>query len=129
MGYTIKEVSTMLNIPTTTLRYYDKEGLLPHIARKSSGYRVFSQQDIGMLRIIECLKKTNMPLKEIKQFTDWVEQGDSSLQARYEMFLERQKIIQAQINDLQKTLEFVNYKCWYYETALEAGSESIHHLD
>lgn len=129
MGYTIKEVSTMLNIPTTTLRYYDKEGLLPNIARKSSGYRVFSQQDIGMLRIIECLKKTNMPIKEIKQFAAWVEQGDSSLQARYEMFLERQKIIQGQINDLQKTLEFINYKCWYYETALAAGSESIHHLD
>ena len=129
MGYTIKEVSAMLNIPTTTLRYYDKEGLLPNIARKSSGYRVFSEQDIGMLRIIECLKKTNMPLKEIKQFADWVEQGDSSLSQRYEMFLERQKVIQAQINDLQKTLELVNYKCWYYETALAAGSESIHHLD
>lgn len=129
MSYSIKEVSEMLHIPTTTLRYYDKEGLLPHIARKASGYRIFSEHDIAMLRIIECLKKTGMPIKEIKQFSNWVQQGDASLQERYEMFLERKKIIQEQIAELQKNLDLVNYKCWYYETAIAAGTEQIHHKE
>ena len=127
MGYTIKQVSEILNIPSTTLRYYDKEGLLPHIERKASGYRIFSDHDLAMLRVIECLKKTGMPIKEIKQFSDWVQQGDDSLKERYQMFLERKKIIEGQMAELQKNLDLVNHKCWYYETAIAAGTEKIHH--
>ena len=52
-GYTIKEVAEMLHIPATTLRYYDKEGLLPYVKRMDSGYRLFSENDISMLRVIE----------------------------------------------------------------------------
>lgn len=129
MNYTIKEVSNILNIPSSTLRYYDKEGLLPFVKRKDSGYREFSENDITLLKVIECLKKTGMPIKEIKQFAVWIQQGDDSLNERYEMFLERKKILEDQMAEIQKTLDFVNHKCWYYKTAIEAGTESIHFKD
>ena len=58
MEYSIKEVSQMTNIPATTLRYYDKEGLLPFLERKESGYRVFHDSDLTMLQLLECLKST-----------------------------------------------------------------------
>lgn len=67
-----------------------------------------------------------MSIKDIQQFSKWVLMGDDSLQERYEMFLERKKAVEAQMADLQKTLDFINHKCWYYETALEAGTEKIH---
>ncbi len=121
--YTIKDAAKIMNVPTSTIRYYDKEGLLPFMERMESGYRVFSEEDLAMLRTIDCLKKTGMPIKEIRQFIDWSQQGDASLAERYEMFLERKKVVEAQIADLQSTLEIVNFKCWYYKTALEAGSE------
>ena len=79
-----------------------------------------------MLRVIECLKKSGMSIKDIRQFSEWVLMGDDSLQERYEMFLERKKAVEAQMADLQKTLDFINHKCWYYETAIEAGTEKIH---
>ncbi len=109
-----------------TLRYYDKQGLLPFMERKESGYRIFSDGDIAMLRVIECLKKSGMSIKDIRQFSEWVLMGDDSLQERYGMFLERKKAVEAQMADLQKTLDFINHKCWYYETAIEAGTEKIH---
>ena len=56
MSYTIKEVSKMMNLPASTIRYYDKEGLLPFLEKKPSGYRVFKDTDITMLQIIECFK-------------------------------------------------------------------------
>ena len=67
MTYTIKEASDITGIPATTLRYYDKEGILPFLERKESGHRMFSEQDLSMLRIIECLKCTGMinPVKEV----------------------------------------------------------------
>lgn len=126
MSYTIKEASALTGIPATTLRYYDKEGLLPFIKRRESGYRLFSEGDIMMLRVIECLKKTGMSIKDIRQFSDWVQQGDDTLHQRYEMFLERRRIAEAQMEELQKTLDLIDHKCRYYETAIEAGTERIH---
>lgn len=124
--YSMKEVSEKLNLPASTIRYYDKRGMLPNMQRTESGYRSFSEKDIGMLNMIECLKRTNMPIRDIQQFIAWVQQGDATLQQRYDMFVERRESVQEQIAQLQKALEFIEYKCWYYSTALEAGTEAIH---
>lgn len=124
--YTIKEAAEKINLPTSTIRYYDKQGLLPFVQRSESGYRMFSETDIGLLNMIECLKQTGMPIKEIKLFCQWVQQGDASLQQRFDMFQERRKAVQEQMARLEKTMEVIEYKCWYYETALAAGTEAIH---
>ena len=124
--YTIKDAAKLMNVPASTIRYYDKEGLLPFMERTESGYRIFNENDISLLRVIGCLKKTGLPIKKIKQFTEWLSEGDASLQKRYDMFLERKRIVEEQMADLQKTLDIINYKCWYYKTALEAGTEDIH---
>ncbi|UWD50653.1 MerR family transcriptional regulator (plasmid) [Clostridioides difficile] len=124
--YTIKDAAKVMNVPTSTIRYYDKEGLLPFVDRLESGYRIFTEKDIATLRIIDCLKKTGMPIKEIRQFSNWLEQGDSTLEQRYNMFLERKRIVESQMADLQKTMDTINHKCWYYETAIAAGTEKIH---
>ena len=65
MTYSIGEVSEILNISISTLRYYDKEGLLPLVNRTSGNMRVFDETDIECLKMIECLKTTGMQLKEI----------------------------------------------------------------
>ena len=123
MEYSIKEVSQMTNIPATTLRYYDKEGLLPFLERKESGYRVFHDSDLTMLQLLECLKSTGMSIREMKQFAKWAQEGDASLQKRYDMFLERRKAVEQQMENLSKMLAILNHKCLYYETALQTGSE------
>ena len=79
-----------------------------------------------MLRIIECLKKNGMSIKEIKQFSIWVQKGDDSLQERYQLFLERKLILEEQMAELQKNLDIVNHKCLYYKTSIESGTETIH---
>jgi DNA-binding transcriptional MerR regulator len=121
--YTIKDAAKLMNVPTSTIRYYDKEGLLPFMGRLESGYRVFSESDLAMMKTIDCLKKTGMPIKDIRQFIEWVQAGDASLSQRYGLFLERKKAVEEQIAELQNTLDIVNFKCWYYRTALEQGNE------
>jgi len=126
MFYSIGEAAEKLNLSKSTIRYYDKEGLLPFIERKESGIRMFAESDISMLQVIECLKSTGMSIKDIKKFSDWCQKGDLSLQERYELFLERKQSAEEQIAELQKSLNLIEHKCWYYKTALEAGTESIH---
>lgn len=124
--YTIKDAASQMGIPASTIRYYDKEGLLPFMERLESGYRVFAEKDLAALRIIDCLKKTGMSIKEIRQFSQWLKQGDASLQQRYEMFLERRRAVEEQMAQLQEIKNTIDYKCWYYETAIAAGTEKIH---
>lgn len=126
MKFTISQVSKALEIPTSTLRYYDKEGLLPTLERRESGYRMFTSQEIEMLGVIECLKTTGMSIKDIKNYARLTESGDSSLQERYEMFLKQKAVIEEEMQKLQNAMDMVDHKCWYYETALEAGTEKIH---
>ena len=123
MFYSIGEVANKLNIPTSTLRYYDREGLFPNVKRSNGGIRVFTDAEVETLKVIECLKSTGMQIKDIKQFLDWCLEGDKTLQKRRDMFYERRAIVEKQMEDIQKTMEMIQYKCWYYETALEAGTE------
>ncbi|MDR7002388.1 MerR family transcriptional regulator [Neobacillus niacini] len=127
--YSISEVAKELNLTVYTLRYYDKEGLMPFVERTPSGTRLFKESDIGALKVIECLKSTGMPIKEIKNFIDWCSEGDSTLQRRYEMFLERKANVEAQMEELKKTMEVIEHKCLYYKTAVDAGTEDIHKND
>ncbi|TCN28110.1 MerR family transcriptional regulator [Mesobacillus foraminis] len=124
--FSIGEVAKELNLTVYTLRYYDKEGLMPFVERTASGTRLFKKSDIDALRVIECLKSTGMPIKEIKNFIDWCSDGDATLKQRYDMFMERKANVEAQIEELKKTMELIEHKCSYYKTALEAGTEEIH---
>jgi len=126
MSYTIKEVSEMLGIPASTLRYYDKKGLLPFVERGESGYRIFSEENIRTLRLIECLKSTGMTLEQIHTFFGWVMQGESTMQQRYEMFLEQRRAAEEQIRQMQKTLEIINYKCELYEKAINSSTSDLY---
>ena len=69
MVYTVGEMAKLMGVPASTLRYYDKEGLLPFVERSSGGMRMFQEKDYEWLRIIECLKKTGMPLRDIRAYT------------------------------------------------------------
>ena len=115
MLYTVSEMAKRLGVAPSTLRYYDKEGLLPFIERSDGGIRMFKDTDFEWLSIIECLKKTGMPIKEIKVFIDWCIEGDTTISKRKEL-----------IEQLKETLSMLDYKKWYYETAEKAGSCKVH---
>ena len=122
MNYTVGETAKMMNLPTSTLRYYDKIGLLPFVKRTESGIRMFQDEDMEWLGIIECLKKTGMQLTEIREYINMAMLGDETIEASLQMFLRRKQETEQQIKELQETLETIDYKIWFYETAKEKGT-------
>lgn len=125
MQYSIGEVANLAGISISTLRYYDREGLFPNLERSGGGIRRFTDKEIETLGIIECLKTSGLSIQEIKQFLDWCQEGDSSLQKRRELFYERLAVVTKQMEQLQKTMNTLRFKCWYYDTALSAGTEEV----
>ena len=124
MSYTIKDISELTGLPPSTLRYYDKQGLLPNLKRDGNNIRIFTDEDYRHLRLIDCLKKSGLSIKDIKNFIDMADQGDKALTGRLEIFRKRREILKQELADLQGVLDVIEYKCWYYEKACEEGTDS-----
>ena len=120
--YTIGQVSERFHIPISTLRYYDKEGLFPEIQR-TSGIRRFGEKEIDALRVIECLKKSGLEIKDIKQFMEWCIQGNETYPQRLNLFLRQRRQVEAELAHMNRVLDMLKFKCWYYEEALKDGNE------
>ena len=120
--YTIGQVSKMFGLPISTLRYYDKEGLFPDMER-SNGIRRFGQRELEALRVIECLKKSGMEIKDIRQFMEWCAQGSSTYPQRRAMFIRQKESVEAEIARMNRVLDMLSFKCWYYEQAIKDGNE------
>jgi DNA-binding transcriptional MerR regulator len=126
MIYSTNQVAQRLGITVYTLHYYDKQGLLPFVERDKNGTRIFKDSDFKWLDTIMALKNTGMTLKNIKQYVKWVIEGDATLTQRLECIKNQKKSVEKQMADLKKYLELLDYKQWYYETAIEAGTAAIH---
>lgn len=126
MFYTVGEMAKKLGVAPSTLRYYDKEGLLPFVERSGGGIRMFKDSDYSWLSIIECLKKTGMPIKEIKHFIDYGIEGDATIPQRKEIIIRQREAVAEQIAQMQLNLDMLDYKLWYYQTAEAAGTCAIH---
>jgi DNA-binding transcriptional MerR regulator len=123
MEYTIKQVSEKTNLSIYTLRFYDKEGLLPLVSRTSTGIRKFTDNDIEWLNLICCLKNSGMSLEKIKEFMIFCLEGTKSCEERRAL-LEKHKInILSQIEQLKHSLKVIDFKIDHYK---EVG---VFHID
>ena len=125
MGYTIKQVSEMTGLSVPTLRFYDKEGLLPELQRKESGYRIFSDRDLEAIDLIECFKQSGMQIREIRHFMALVKQGDASLEERLAICQRHVKRLEEKMEDLRRALDHSLQTLEFYEIAAETGSEAL----
>lgn len=120
--YTIGQVSEMFGLPISTLRYYDKEGLFPEMKRES-GIRRFSEKELEALRVIECLKKSGLEIKDIKQFMQWCAKGSETYPLRKELFIKQKAAVEAEMEHTNQVLDMLKFKCWYYDEAIKDGNE------
>lgn len=121
MSYTISEAARRMGVAPSTLRYYDKEGLLPNLKRKN-GQRIFEENDLRMLALLSCLKNTGMPLKQIHRYVDMVQEGDETIPERYALIKEQRRFIMDQMEQLKYYLSELDFKDWYYRTAMKKGT-------
>jgi len=117
MGYSIAEVAEKTHLTPHTLRYYEKEGLLPFVDRSDSGNRDFKDKDLEWLELICCLKNTGMPIKQIKEYIQLCLKGDNTIDVRREIFITHREEVINQIAELQKNLDKINFKISLYDNA------------
>lgn len=120
--YTIGDAAEKLGMPASTIRFYEKNGLIPNQRRSSDGRRLFDEDGLEWLRFVERLKTSGMPIKEIREYIELYLAGDETIEARRRIVYERRRAIDEQIEELLLARDFIDYKCWYYDVASESGT-------
>lgn len=121
--YTIKEVAGRVGESEHTIRYYCKIGLFPFLTRDKNGVRKFTEEDLEGVRIVLCLRDTNMPLAEIKRYMDLCKQGNETLSERLVIIREQRIRAEEQIKLIKQQIEHLKYKEQCYEQALETQED------
>lgn len=116
MSYTINQVATMFDISAYTIRFYDKEGLLPFVSRNKSGNREFTESDLNLFKIIYCLKSTGMQIKDIKKYIDLCMEGTDTIDIREKLLIEHRKGIIQQMDALKENLSLIDAKIEIYKS-------------
>lgn len=117
-GLTIDEVATRMGVSKDTLRYYEKEGLLPPIAKASNGHRRYSEGDLGWVRFLQLLRGTGMPIREMKSFVELTWAGDHTIAQRVAV-LERYRVaLRERMAADREHLKFLDYKIEVYTDLL-----------
>lgn len=121
--YSIGEVSEHTGISTHTLRFYEKEGLFVEpIQRNAAGRRIFSEQEIGWLRVGLKLRSTGMPLPDIRRYAELVRDGSGTVEERFRILREHEARVRMQLADLQDMLSTIEAKVSYYADRLAEGT-------
>ena len=117
--YSIHEVCERTGLTAHTLRYYEKEKLLPNVSRSAGGFRQYSEEDMEALGMICCLKNTGMSLQDISRFMELAREGDQTLRERCELLKKHRDNVIARMEEMQRHLEKVTWKVDHFTEKLE----------
>ena len=112
---TISEVSKKYNITADTIRYYEKEGLIPTVPRNKNVIRDFDENSCGWIEFIKCMRSAGLEIETLKRYVSLFRQGTKTVKERKILLEEqREKLLKKQ-EDIKATLDRLNYKIERYE--------------
>ena len=110
----IAEVSGKFHLSQDTLRYYERIGLIPRVNRNKSGIRDYTEEDCKWVEFIKCMRSAGLPIEVLIEYVGLFQQGDTTIEARKELFIEQRKQLITRIEDMKKTLERLDFKIATY---------------
>ena len=111
----IAEVSQKYDLCQDTLRYYERIGLIPRVNRNKSGIRDYTEEDCRWVEFIKCMRNAGLPIEALIEYVGLFQKGDETIEIRNELLVEQRKQLIAKMEDMQKTLERLNYKIAIYK--------------
>jgi DNA-binding transcriptional MerR regulator len=114
----IAEVSEQFGLSIDTLRYYERVGLIPPVHRNESGIRDYNELDLRRVDFIKCMRSAGLPIEILIEYVALVQKGDKTIDARKEILVEQRDLLLARMQEMQKTLDILNYKIEVYENAV-----------
>jgi len=122
----IAEVSEQYGLSADTLRYYERIGLIPPINRNQGGIRNYGEVDVMRVEFIKCMRSAGLPIEVLIEYMELVQQGDQTIEVRKEILKGQRELLLCRMQEMQKTLDILNYKIKAYEnTVLKTEKEIV----
>jgi DNA-binding transcriptional MerR regulator len=121
MTFSIQRAAAETGLSPDTLRYYERIGVLPGVARSPSGHRRYAEGDIGWIKLVQCLRATGMPIEELHRYAMLMQQGDSTAEQRLQLLEGHRTRITEEMRELTTALDLVERKIAGYDALLRDG--------
>ncbi len=125
MEYTIGQISKITGLSEYTIRFYEKEKLIPKINRNKNRIRIFSEEDLNWVNIVKCFRDTNMSIDDIKKVVLLYEEGEHTLEERKSLIENHRQKIESQIQELKQYLNRIDDKLDMYEGKIKNRNNNI----
>ena len=122
---TIVQVSKKCDISADTLRYYEKEGLLPVIGRTESGVRNYTEEDCARIRFVKCMRSAGLSVAVLKKYFELWGRGKRTLNARRELLASEREQLRLRLSEMQETLKRLDYKISVYDKAISSKNKEL----
>ena len=116
--YSMKQACEATNLTYETLKYYCNEGLVPNVKRDKNNRRIFDDSDIAWIKSLNCLKKCNMSIREMKEYLALCLQGQSTIPERKIILEMKRKQLLTAMDELQKSIDYIDWKQGFYDDVL-----------
>ena len=118
---TVRQLAERTGVSPHTLRYYEREGLIPGVARRSNGHRSYNREHVFWVGFVRRLRATGMSIGEIREYAELVRAGDTSLRERQTLLARHRERLEARISELEDNLELLALKQRFYRGCEESG--------
>ncbi|WP_024295746.1 MerR family transcriptional regulator [Lacrimispora indolis] len=122
---TIAEVAKKHGLTPDTLRYYERIGLLPKVARTAGGIRDYSDEDCRWVEYIKCMRLAGVSVETLVEYVTLFHQGSDTVTARKKLLLEQREQIVSKIEELNAVLERLDWKLDGYEERMSKCEENL----
>ena len=125
----IAEVSEQYGLSADTLRYYERIGLIPPINRNQGGIRNYGEVDVMRVEFIKCMRSAGLPIEVLIEYMELVQQGDQTIEVRKEILKGQRELLLCRMQEMQKTLDILDYKIEAYENTVLKTEKEIVQID
>ncbi len=113
--YSMKEACKLTGLSYETLKFYCNQGLIPGVQRDSGNRRVFTDQQIGWIHGLLCLKDCGMGVTEMKQYMDILMDENPDIPALKAMLEKKRTYLEETVAKAQESLKFIAWKQAFYD--------------
>lgn len=125
----VKEASELTGVSTDTIRYYEKEGLIPQIDRNDSGNREINEKIIRRITFAKQMRAGGMSIKALKEYTDLVDDLEDTTEHQKRILQEQIDAMQEREDDIQFAIDHLKYKLEHYEDHMQKTENELRQLE
>ncbi|MEJ6400833.1 MerR family transcriptional regulator [Nicoliella lavandulae] len=125
----IKKASEITKVPASTIRYYEKEHIIPYVDRNDSGIRDFDEHLIRRINFAKTMRAAGMEIDALKKYIYLFDKVKDSESDQLQLLKQQKEIMEEKRDDIQAAIDHLNYKIDHFNDHMQATENELRDLE